>query len=496
MEQKRIAIIGGGITGLTAAKRLIEKSKEQGEHVSITLYEADTRLGGKIRTYRESGYTLEGGPDSMLARKPAGMRLLRELGMESDIVYMNPQASRTYVVRNRQLQPMPLGSFMGLPGALDLFLQNTVLSSPGKIRALLDLVLPPSNLEHDISLGRFLRSRFGDEWTNYLGEPMLAGIYAGEIDNLSLQATWGQFAELAKKHRSLIIGAREARKRQVTNASGLSGRSAFITVRGGLESVIERLATFVGAQTDFKTGCRVERLRRVADGYEITSRTGNDVEQVAYTSVILTVPVKQMNELLSHQLLSHQLLSRELPSDAVETELSSLDVPYNSTATIALNYRAEDVHVDLSHASGFLVPRDEDLAMTASTWLSSKWPHTTPEGNVVLRCYVGRAGQEQYLACDDEKLANIVAKEVTEIVGINARPTFFKVTRWTESMPNYRIGHVERISRFRSMLKTRCPGLLVAGGGYDGLGLPDCIVQGEQAADESLSFITTNAVQI
>ncbi|WP_067621536.1 protoporphyrinogen oxidase [Alicyclobacillus acidiphilus] len=480
MPNTRVAIIGGGITGLSAAKRLIDETKASGERPAITLYEADKRLGGKIRTYREGGFTLEAGPDSMLARKPSGMRLLRELGMESDIVYMNSAASRTFIVRNRRLEPMPLGSFMGLPGALQPFLRNTVLSSSGKLRALFDLVLPPSDLSHDVSLGHFLRERLGDEWTNYLGEPMLAGIYAGEIDNLSLFATWGQFAELARKHRSLILGARDAKRRQETNATGLSGRSAFVTVRGGLESVIERLATFVGPYTEFRMGSAVERIRQTPGGFEIVSRTGADTERAIYDSVILAVPVKQLNSLLG---------------DIAGSASLTLDVPYNSTATIALNYRSEDVHVDLSQASGFLVPRDEGIAMTASTWLSSKWPHTTPAGNIVLRCYVGRAGQDTYLSLDDEELADVVAKEVTEIVGIQARPTFHKVTRWNESMPNYRIGHLHRVAAFRQSLQAQAPGVAVAGAGLDGLGLPDCIIQGERAADEALAYVRSKRIR-
>ncbi|GLG02237.1 protoporphyrinogen oxidase [Alicyclobacillus hesperidum subsp. aegles] len=465
----KVAVIGGGITGLTAARHLIEKSRSAGVPCDIVLYEKDSRLGGKIRTYREHGLVVEGGPDSMLARKPAGVQLLRDLGMETDIVYMNPEASQTFIVRNGKLHPMPQGTFVGIPAEVEKFLASSLLSGTGKLRALADVWLPASPIQQDVSLGAFLRSRLGDEWVDYLGEPLLAGIYAGRIDQLSLFATWRQLYDLAVQSRSLIIGAMASRKRQQTNRSGLSGRSAFVTVRTGLESVIERLRDDIAQAVSIRLETQVVAMRRTENGYEVRA-TGDNGSSASETfdGVVLTTPVSVAKPLL-----------RQL--DIVSDEF---DVPYASTATIILAYRKQDVTVDLSHASGFLVPRSEGMAMTASTWMSSKWPHTTPSDMVVLRCYVGRAGQEEYLQLDDEAMVKQVSREVESIVGIQAEPVWHKVTRWSHAMPNYLVGHGDHLQRLHAAIQSQAPALAVAGAGYEGLGLPDCIVQGQRAADE------------
>ncbi|TDY51039.1 oxygen-dependent protoporphyrinogen oxidase [Alicyclobacillus sacchari] len=471
----KVAVIGGGITGLTAARRLLQRSRTDGMACDIVLYEKENRLGGKIRTYREQGLVVEGGPDSMLARKPAGVQLLRDLGMEADIVYMNPGASQTFIVRNGRLHPMPQGTFVGIPADVPTFLASSLLSSQGKLRALADVWLPASHMEEDVSLGAFLRSRLGDEWVDYLGEPLLAGIYAGQIDHLSLFATWRQLYDLAVQSRSLIIGAIANRKRQQTHHSGPSGRSAFVTVRTGLESVIERLRDDIAQGVSIRTGTEISAMRRTADGYELQAVDENGAMQTdRFDGVVITTPVAAAKNLL------HQL---GVAGDGFV-------VPYASTATVILAYRKRDVSVDLSHASGFLVPRSEGMAMTASTWMSSKWPHTAPADMVVLRCYVGRAGQQEHLRLDDEAMVKQVSHEVGHIVGIQAEPTWHKVTRWSHAMPNYLVGHGERLQALRAAIQSQAPSLAVAGAGYEGLGLPDCILQGQQAADDVFTALS------
>lgn len=463
----RVAVIGGGITGLTAARRLMQQADHLQMQTEITIYEAANRLGGKVLTYRDGGLTLEAGPDSMLARKPTGMRLLQELGLASEIVYTNSAASQTYIARNAELVPMPSGTFIGIPMNVSAFLQTDLLSSQGKLRALFDICLPGSKLEEDVSLGAYLRARLGHEWVEQLGEPLLAGIYAGRVDDLSLQATWQQIVQLGTEYRSLIVGARAMRKRQSTPSNN-SGRSAFMTVRGGLETVIERLADVLADKVHIALGHQVTRVAPTVRGYTLVIKSAGEVEEKAFDAVIVCTPVDTMK----------RLLQTYLPRRA-----NPFDVPYVSTATVILGYPKSHVKVDLSKASGFLVPRSENRAITASTWTSSKWPHTTTEDYVVLRCYVGRAGQASHLALADHEMVRAVHQDVKDLVGISPSPVFSKVTRWDNSMPNYLVGHLTRLQQLKQDLVESLPGVFVAGGGYEGLGLPDCIVQGESAAE-------------
>lgn len=472
MTKRRVAIIGGGITGLCAARELLLKSREHREELEIVLFESSSRLGGKVITYREDGLTLEGGPDSILARKPAGVRLLHELGLDSEIVETNTAANRTYIVRHGQLETMPSGTFMGIPADVSQFVENKVLTPQGKLRTLFDLLLPKSNLHHDVSLGQFLRARLGDEWVDEFAEPLLAGIYAGDINQLSLDSTWPQFSNLAKQYRSLIIGARSMRQSATPSNHG---RSAFITVRAGLFTLIERLADTLADDVEIHLRHRVTDLIRRDKGlYTLAVEHQSESWTTDVNAVIVSTPVPVMK----------QLLLPYLPARS-----KSFAVPYASTATVILGYPADNIDVDLANASGFLVPRSEHRAITASTWVSSKWPHAAPSEYVVLRCYVGRMGQTDDLSLDDGELVKVVQRDVRDIVGIFASPVFSKVTRWEHSMPNYPVGHSQQVAALEADIADALPGIYVGGAGYRGIGLPDCIAHGEEMADKVLTYL-------
>ncbi|WAH38453.1 protoporphyrinogen oxidase [Alicyclobacillus dauci] len=472
MDVQRIAIVGGGITGLTAAMRLLKQASRARHPVEVTIYEASNRVGGKVLTYRDGGLTLEAGPDSMLARKPAGVGLIRELGLESELIETNPEAKNTYIVRDGRLVPMPHGTFMGIPADISTFMTNEALSASGKFRALFDLLIPPSPLSADMSLGTFLRSRLGDEWVTYLGEPLLAGIYAGRIDDLSLKATWGPLRDLALKYRSLVVGSRAMLNQQAVKKTG---RSAFVTVRGGLETVIERLADELADKATIRLSHEVTEIERSDVGYHLTVENGDETIVTKADAMIICTPPAAMKSLLKPY----------LPASTYDFQ-----VPYVSTATVIVGYPSDHVNIDLRHASGFLVPRAENRAITASTWVSSKWPHTTNEQFIVLRCYVGRAGQQTYLELDDGEMVRMVAREVNDLVGISATPVFHKVTRWENAMPNYLVGHLERLDQLEQAIHSTLPGVEIAGAGYHGLGLPDCIAQANDAAERILSYLT------
>ncbi|MDP9727293.1 protoporphyrinogen oxidase [Alicyclobacillus tolerans] len=469
--RRKIAIVGGGITGLTAAYQLLKLADAAKEEIDCHIFEASSRLGGKILTYREQNLVLEAGPDSMLARKPAGVQLIRDLGLESEIIEQNPNARQTYIVKNGQLVHMPGGTQMGIPIHFTPFLETPLLSAAGKTRVFSDLVLPKREDPSDESLGHFLRRRFGDELTDSLCEPLLAGIYAGRVDDLSLQATFPQFADLEKKYRSVILGLRKTA--HPTTAS-TSGRSAFITLRGGLQSLIDRLSEVLSDSAQFHLRTPILEIQRLeTGGYELSTA----YEHFSFDCVLWTTDTQNLLK----------AANKLLPVGSNQW----LNVPAVSTATILLGYTPDQLNHSLD-GSGFVVPRLENRAITAATWTSSKWPHTTQGRFSLIRCYVGRSGQQEILELDDKQILQKVRRDLEDLMGIQASPYFTHITRWQEAMPQYLVGHRERIRTFKQHIATHTPGFLVAGASYDGgVGIPDCVLQGQKTATDAWMYMHT-----
>lgn len=460
---KRVAIIGGGITGLSACLALV---KILGRGLQeIVLYEASNRLGGRVRTLRDLdlGLTVEAGPDSILVRKPAGMQLLKSLDLEHEIVHTRQGAADTYIVRDGRLHRLPKG-YMGIPYS-DTPMESNLLSREGKQRVLAEECLPPQDVVADMSLGAFLRGRLGDEWVEYIGEPLLAGLYAGSIDELSLLATWPSFVDLMREHGSLVAASR------VISAAGMrqGTKSGFVTVRGGLGLVIERMLEKIREHrgVDIRLETSVLSIMNYGHRYRVTAetvrgdRTMDDVD-----GVIITVPSFAAQTILKPII-----------------ELPDTGVFYQSTATVVLVYERHTIDVELERASGFLVPRSEGMAITATTWMSSKWPHVSPPEYAVIRAYVGRRGQSEALNLSDEDLVRRVTEEVGKLLETDARPIRHYITRFDRAMPNYGVHHLCRVEEIEAALQRECPGIFLAGAGYRGVGLPDCVEQGTRAAE-------------
>jgi len=472
MREKHIVIVGGGITGMSTAFALQQMCKAQNTRIRCTVLERQKRLGGKILTHREQGFVMEGGPDSMLARKPAGVALIEQLGIASEVVGTSPRAHKTYVLHDGRLERLLAGSNMGVPGDWSPLLTTPLLSLSGKIRALMDLFIARQHATGDLSLGHFLRRRLGDELVDAVVEPLLGGIYAGRVDDLSLDATYPQFRNLEAKHRSLILGSRQARRKTPVPTDG---RSVFITVQGGLQTLVERLYECLVDFAEVLVNRDVAAIRRAADhAYLVDVRNEDLVETIAADAVIVTTPSFAAAPLLAPLVPSARVLA---------------DIPFVSTATVIVGFTTDQIEVDLD-ASGFVVPSREGRAITACTWVSSKWPQTTPQNFVMLRCYVGRAGDSQYLSLADSDLVKLVQRELREILGITAAPVFSRVTRWNDAMPQYTPGHLERVAQVEAALTREAPGVFIAGASYRGLGIPDCIAQGNQAAKAAYQYVT------
>ncbi|MBE3553474.1 MAG: protoporphyrinogen oxidase [Thermicanus sp.] len=478
MIRKKAVVLGGGITGLTAAFYLEKWSKEKGLPLEITVVERDDRLGGKVMTRRRDGFLLERGPDSFLARKPAMLQLIKDLKLEGELVATGPKGKKSYILHKGKLHHMPQGLTLGIPTEVGPFIKTGLVSPLGKMRAALDLLLPRGNTAQDESLGDFLERRLGSEVLYQIAEPLLAGIYAGDTHSLSLQATFPQFQEMEKKHRSLIFGMMRSKKnpppKEMEGLPEVAKRTVFLSLSRGLISIIEKLADELKGKILLGTGAN--RIEKREDQYWVTLGTG---ETLAADLLISALPAP--------------ILALLLPDVAVGERLKRIH--FVSVANVILAYEADQIPLDMN-GSGFLVPRTEGRTITACTWTSSKWPHTAPPGKVLLRLYVGRSGQEEWLHMDDEELLHRLKMDLRETMGITATPLFHEITRLPQSMPQYPVGHLQNVKVIREELAARYPGLYIAGSSFNGVGMPDCVRQGKEAAEEGLKYLLGETIKI
>jgi oxygen-dependent protoporphyrinogen oxidase len=502
--ERQVVVIGGGITGLSAAYYLRQQAEEQGIPLQIRLAERQSKLGGDIQTEVFDGHVIEKGPDSFLRRKLAAANLCIELGLTDDLVGTNPANKKTYILHQGKLHRIPQGLSLGVPTEFMPFATTPLLSMQAKVRAALDILIPKGKVTGDQSLGGFLARRLGDQVVDKIAEPLLAGIYAGNSRSLSLRATFPQFEELEQKHGSLIMGmlaqARQAKaaqkqtqansetgtppsaanadQRALTNATEQNKlpQTAFITLRGGLIQLINRLADVLGPEI-IHTSTSVKEIKctqEQPERYQVVLDNGDKWDADA---VIVTTPTFEAARLLPSSFDQKALLEK---------------VPYVSTATVVMGFNKSDVPFPLD-GTGFLVPRTEARDITACTWTSSKWKHTAPTDKAVIRCYVGRAGNEMIVEDSDESILQKVRDDLKFTMGITAEPYYADITRWRRAMPQYTVGHLDRIAAFTKEADKRFTGVYFAGSGYTGLGLPDCIKQGKDAAGRAVRFLQTAA---
>jgi protoporphyrinogen/coproporphyrinogen III oxidase len=469
--QKRIIIIGGGIAGLAAAYYSTIQASEAGLNVDVVLLEADDRWGGKILTERRDGFVIEGGPDTFLATKPWGVALARELGLEGRLQGTNPHQKNTYVMRSGRLLPLPEGLTMMIPTRFSPMIRTGLLTWPQKARMGMDFVIPSKSLNGDESLGSFISRRLGRAAYERLIEPLMSGIYAGDGDLLSIRSTFPYLIDMETKHGGLIKGALAARRQMAARTSGKVGangssRSIFLTPKTGLAELVEALLVFLNeAGVDLRTNAAVRRVLPSNNAYRVELANGQVLDA---GSVILAAPAYASGEIL-----------QELDPN-LAAELTAIE--YTSTATISLAYRKEDLPRPLD-GYGYVIPRREGRNALACTWTSTKFPHRAPEKHALLRVFVGRAGQEDDILWDEEGLVEVARDELRHTLSITADPLFGRVFIWEKAMPQYNLGHSERLARVDDALK-RWPGLALAGNGYRGIGIPDCIHSGQIASKQ------------
>ncbi|MCZ2257652.1 protoporphyrinogen oxidase [Sporosarcina sp. G11-34] len=463
--KKKVVIVGGGITGLTAAYYMQKEAREKGLQLEVLLVEASHRLGGKIQTIRRDGFIIERGPDSFLIRKKSFGILAEDLGIDGDLV--RNATGQAYILLNETLHPIPGGSVMGIPTELRPFIFSGLFSLSGKLRAAGDLVIPRSHIEGDQSLGGFFRRRLGREVVENLIEPLLSGIYAGDLDKLSLESTFPQFQEVEQNHRSLIKGMKKTSPKKVPQKEGYGAKKegVFHTFRNGLETVVEAIEAQLEPGSVIKN-VRVDKIDKVGAKTVLQFNDGRVVEADA---VIMTTP--------------HQVARNLFAPHGLLTELK--DMPSTTVANVAMAFTEESIVQD-REGTGFLVSRNSDYAITACTWSYRKWPTSTPDGKVLIRSYVGRSGDESIVDLPDAEIEKIVLADLRKVMTIKDDPEFTVVSRWKEGMPQYTVGHRERLVMAREGLREKFPHVKLAGASYEGVGLPDCINQGKVAVKEVL----------
>ncbi len=473
----RIVVVGGGIAGLSAAYYAQKNIPD----THVTLIESASQWGGKITTDRVSfgdgadAFIIEGGPDTFLASKPWGVALCKELGLDERLHGTNQNKKNTYVLNKGRLLPLPEGLAMMIPSDVPSILRSRLITWFGKARMGFDFLQPARRLNGDESLGAFVSRRLGREAYENLIEPLMSGIYAGDGDQLSLASTFPYLRDLEIKHGSLARGAIEMRKKMNANGQKIQGsRSAFLTPTTGLAEIVEALVERLKSNVDLRLNTRVIRISRHdlrPSTFDLELDTGETLETDA---LILATPAY----------ISGQLLA------SFDPELSSAlqNIPYASTATVSLAYRLSDVPRELD-GYGYVIPRREGRKALACTWTSTKFPHRAPEGYALIRVFIGRAGQD--IPWDEGELLDVAKEELKLTLGITAEPLISRVFLWDKAMPQYNLGHPEILKRIDAALE-RHSGLALAGNGYRGIGIPDCMHSGEVAVERVLKFSSSN----
>ncbi len=466
-----VIIVGGGISGLSAAYHLEQRARENQLELQILLYEKSDRVGGVISSERCGDFLIEGGPDSLLTQKPAAIELCRRLSLSDDFVPSNDDRRKTYVLHRGRLKRLPEGLMFVVPTRIRPMFQSALLSPAGKLRLALSPLVAPNPLpeNEDISAARFLAGRFGSQVLERLAEPLLSAVYGVDVDQLSTAAVFPQLLSMERKHGNLWSAFAKLRiapgKRPPAKDASL-----FLTLRHGIGQLVETIERSLGSTRIIKAHT-VHSIRRAEQSNELQVE-GDGFSRPA-GAVIVATPAHRAGTALS-------TLDPELSG-----QLSS--IVYRSTAIVALGYEAAEFGDPLD-GFGFVVPRGERKNMIACTWVTTKYSHRSAPGHVLLRCFFGGARDEGVLEKSPEQLTEIALRELGEIMGVRARPILTRVYRLDRCMPQYSVGHLHLVESIEDRLRSQ-PGLFLAGNAYRGVGIPDCVESGARAASSVVDYL-------
>ncbi|MBI2818061.1 MAG: protoporphyrinogen oxidase [Acidobacteria bacterium] len=468
----QVVIVGGGISGLSAAYFLEKHTAAAGLDVSIDLIESRDRLGGVIVSERSEGFLVEGGPDSFLTQKTAAIDLCRELGIGDQLIPSNDQQRKTYILQGGALKELPDGLFFMLPTKVGPILTSDLFSFSGKLRLALSPLFSPPIEKDDVSVAQFVSKRLGREALERLAEPLLSAVYGADVNHLSAHAVLQRIVEMERKYGSLwkaVNAARRAPSRPAGNGQGTAS-TIFVSLRDGVGQLTNVLQQAL-SRTQFVTGTEITHVSRGASQWRVHARDG-DAEAAA---VIIATPAPAASRMLQQ---SNPDLAEQLNG-----------VTYHSSMTVSLGYEEASFGRTLD-GFGFVVPRGEGKRLVACTWVSTKFPFRSQPGRVLLRCFLGGARDSAITSMDDASVLEIVQHELRDIMGIRSQPFFTRIYRWDRAMPQYNVGHPLRVEKIQQLLKTQ-PGLFLAGNAYKGIGIPDCIDSAAHAAKGVIEHLTS-----
>jgi protoporphyrinogen/coproporphyrinogen III oxidase len=467
----RIAIIGGGISGLTAAFTL-EESRRAGA-LEYTLYESSPNPGGVLRTEHIDGCIVEAGPDSFISEKPWASDLCRTLGLGDQLIGSNDADRKTYILVRGRLIPMPDGLMFMVPTKILPTGFSPLFSWSTKLRMAKELFHPPRAAAADESVASLVERHYGAEMVDRLADPLLSGVYGGEAANLSVRAVLARFAEMERTHGSLGRAMLAARKKMPRPANKPAS-PLFTSLKNGMQQLVETLVPRLNPAS-LVTNASVESIQREAAGWNVgvyPEERGTGSNSDRFDVVILALPALAAAKLLS------------TCSPELSAELAAIG--YSSSITVGLGYD-RNVRQSLPPGFGFLVPRSEGKRLLAATFVHNKFPHRAPDDRALLRCFFAGSNAENIWQLSDDEIIAIVRTELQQIVGLRAEPLFARVYKWKSAMAQYGVGHLDRLDRIER-LRQQLPGLALAGNGYRGIGVPDCVRSGQDAARQVLNL--------
>jgi oxygen-dependent protoporphyrinogen oxidase len=460
---KRIAIIGGGISGLSAACAL-EEHRRAGASLEYVLFESSPRFGGVLRTEEVDGCVVEAGPDSFLTEKPWAADLCHQLGLGDQLIGSNDSERKTYILVKGRLVPIPDGLMFMVPTKILPVVFSPLFSLGTKLRMAREWFYKPQNLP-DESVATMVERHYGAEVVDRLTDPLLAGVYGGDASHLGVRAVLPRFAEMEAKYGSLSRGMLAARKKMASASGG--AKPLFTSLKHGMQSMVDAILARLPADC-LRTGTRVEAVRPQADGWQVVANAKTE----RFDAVILALSAQACSALLV---------------DAPELASELVGVAYSSSITVTLGYE-QSVRTALPPGFGFLVPRTEARRLLAATFVHNKFPFRAPEDRALIRCFLGGASGEKALELSDQEILRTVRAELRQILDLTAEPRFTRVYKWKAAMAQYGVGHPERLERIER-LRRQLPGLFLAGNGYRGIGVPDCVRSGSEAATQALASV-------
>jgi oxygen-dependent protoporphyrinogen oxidase len=460
---KRIAIIGGGISGLSAAFAL-EQRRRAGMALEYVVFESGLRFGGVISTERVDGCVVEAGPDSFLTEKPWATELCQEIGLGDQLIGSNDAARKTYIVVKDRLIPLPDGLMFMVPTNFLAAALSPLFSFQTKLRIAREW-FHTSKPSVDESVASFIERHYGHEMVDRLADPLLSGVYGGDAASLSMRAVLPRFVEMEKNYGSLGR-AMIAQPKNAPSAS--AARPLFTSMKDGMQQLVDGLLAKLDLRA-LRLNSIVDQIQSTVTGWSVSANARSN----SYDAIILAVPAGS----------AAQMLRGSLGELASELD----NIQYSSSITVALGYDGS-VRRSLPPGFGFLVPRSENKRMIAATLVHNKFPHRASEDRALIRCFLGGSRDEPALHLADNEILRIVRNELGQILRLTAEPRFTRVYKWKSAMAQYNVGHLERMDRIESMCK-QLPGLALAGNGYRGIGVPDCVRSGMESAIQALATI-------